>query len=147
MSIQSLQIKICKNSIIFQRYQVNDFEENEDDNEKNEPTDSYYVRPFIPFWSLQSLRFEDVNNCNEIPTQRDKMYPRYVMQKLVRTWLNTDKEWFDKKGIFQILEEDIAAMLDSRFTSKKEMRKYHKREYFFNNVLRFKRPIGVRLSL
>lgn len=120
--------------IIFQRYQVNYFEENEDDNEENEPTDSYYVRPFIPFWSLQSLRFEDVNNCNKIPTQRDKIYPRYVMEKLVRTWLNRDKEWFDKKEIFQILEKDIAAMLESRFTSKKEMRKYFKREYFVNTI-------------
>lgn len=114
--------------IILQRYQVNDFEVNQDANEKNEPTDTYYIRPFIPFWSLQSLRFEDVNSCNEIPTQRDKTYPRYVMEKLVKTWLKRDKEWFDKKEIFEILEEDIADMLDSRFTAKREMRMYYKCE-------------------
>lgn len=41
---------VC-DAIIFQRYQVNDFKENEDENEENEATDTYYVRPFIPFWS------------------------------------------------------------------------------------------------
>lgn len=122
---------------IFQRYQVNEFKKNEDENEKGEPTDAYYVRPFIPFWSLQSLRFEDVNNYNGIPPQRDKTYPRYVMEKLVKTWLKRDKQWFDQKEVFEILEDDIANMLESRFPSKKVLRKYRQRDIFFQIFIIF----------
>lgn len=110
---------------------MNDFKKNEDDSEKGEPTDTYFIRPFIPFWSVQSLRFEDINNYNKVPFQRDSMYPRYVMEKLVKTWLKRDKEWFDQKEVFETLKEDIADMLDSRFPSKRELRKNYKYEYFF----------------
>lgn len=102
------------------RYQVNLFEEN--DEEEDESAYTYFIRPFIPFWSMQSLRFEDVNSYNEIPAQREGKYPRYIMEKLVRTWLRKDKAWFDQKRIFDVLKEDIIAMLDSITPPNKKLR-------------------------
>lgn len=113
----------CSHFLHFKRYQVNLFEENgENYDEEEDESYTYFIRPFIPFWSLQSLRFEDVNSYNTIPAQRDAKYPRYVMEKLVRTWLKKDKTWFDQKEIFDILEEDIIAMLDSIMPPKKQLR-------------------------
>lgn len=111
----------CSHFLHIKRYQVNLFEENGVNHDEKED-DIYFIRPFIPFWSLQSLRFEDVNSYNEIPAQREGTYPRYVMEKLVRTWLKKDKTWFDQKEIFDILEEDIIAMLDSIMPPKKQLR-------------------------
>lgn len=90
----------------------------------------YYIRPFIPFWSLQSLRFEDVNKYNKMQPQRDKKYPRYVMEKLTRTWIKKDKEWFDQKEVYEALKEDIVDMIDSKFPATKKLRKCLT-EYFF----------------
>lgn len=62
------------------------------------------------------------------------MYPRYVMEKLVRTWLNRDKQWFDKKAVFEILKGDIVTMLDSKYPSKEnsDLRKNNTRSFHLN---------------
>lgn len=100
--------------------------ENEDvhDEKMLEAACSYYVRPFIPFWSSQRMKFEDVNSYDVVPPQRDQFYPRYMREKLVRTWINKDKNWFDKREIFDILKENIVAMLESRYSPNKKLRKY-----------------------
>lgn len=103
---------------------MNQFQENENLHDQEEGSDfTYYVRPFIPFWSLQCLRFEDINNYCKVPAQREKRYPRYLMEKLVRTWLMKDKQWFDQENVFAALKEDIGAMLNSQYPSKKNLRK------------------------
>lgn len=121
---QLMLMLTCFHFLHLKRYQVNLYEENcgIHDEEEDESAYTYFIRPYIPFWSLQSLRFEDVNSYNEIPAQREGKYPRYVMEKLVRTWLRKDKTWFDQKEIFDILEEDIIAMLDSIMPPKKKLR-------------------------
>lgn len=103
---------------------MNQFVKNNEDIEECDSVYAYYVRPFIPFWSLQSLRFEDVNSYNEVPSQKNTKYPRYLLEKLVKTWLKKDNTWFDHKEVFDILEDDIADMIDSKFPSKKDLRKY-----------------------
>lgn len=105
------------------RYKVNRFRINEEDHEASDSA-TYYVRPFIPFWSLQSLQFEDVNSYNEVPSQKNTKYPRYLMEKLVKTWLKKDTKWFDQQEVFEILKDDIVAMLDSKFPSPRELRKF-----------------------
>lgn len=77
----------------------------------------YYGRPFIPFFSVQDLEFATINELNKIPKQREGIYPRYVLEKLGRTWIEDegkDKNWFDKATIFDELQKDLVARLDSK---------------------------------
>lgn len=81
----------------------------------------FYIRPYIPFWSVSSLSFDAVNDLNKIPSQREKTYPRYVLEKLGKTWVSTDpvdKHWFDQKEIFEELKDDLILKLQSKFMSK-----------------------------
>lgn len=129
------QFFYCFGFICQQRYQVNQFNEGDRDYGEDDSGYTYYVRPFVPFWSLQSLQFEDINKHDKVPAQRDKTYPRYLMEKLVKTWLRRDKQWFDQKEIFEILKEDIAAMLDSKSPPKKNLRKKNTKKTINSYIL------------
>lgn len=84
----------------------------------------YFVRPYVPFWSAQKLQFEQVNNESEVQSSRTTMTScskRYVFHHLVKKWLN-EEPWFDKKDIYELVEEDLILNLDSiSYGYKKEM--------------------------
>ena len=90
--------------------------------EKDEKDYIFYLRPYIPCWSAQNLLFEEIASLDKIPSQRnEKMYPRYVLEKLGRTWISNDpldKQWFDQENVFQELKEDLASRLQSKHISK-----------------------------
>lgn len=70
------------------------------------------------------------------------------MEKLVRTWLNKDKQWFDKEAVFDILKDDIIAMLDSKNSSKKntDFREYNIRPLFHLH-LSFSHPYDITTAI
>lgn len=66
---------------------------------------------------MQDLDFATINQLTKIPKQREGIYPRYVLEKLGRTWVEDggdDKNWFDKAIIFQELHKDLVARLESK---------------------------------
>lgn len=114
--------------------QVNTFIPNSigNNDEFNSPF-HYYVRPFISFWTEPELTFEEVNEYKSTPSINVENHLRYLMQKLVKTWLNHDKEWFDKSEIFEILKQDLVAMLDSTYVSKNRLSKHWCFVFFFSS--------------
>lgn len=104
-----------------ERYHPNRFIQNTD-SEQQGKSYRYFVRPFVPFWSAQKLTFEQINNEKEIPGSRTgPCSKRYVFQHLGKTWLSDDP-WFDKKEIFELVEEDLILKLDSvSYGYKKEL--------------------------
>lgn len=102
----------------FQRYQFNEFVQNELAVDGNDNDFNFYIRPYIPFWSAESLMFEEIASFGKIPTQRTGPYSRYVLEKLCRTWLSNDphdKQWFDQEAIFKELKEDVVLKLQSKY--------------------------------
>lgn len=95
------------------------FVKNEPVYEEDENDYNFYIRPYIPFWSVQNLSFDQIAALDKIPSQREGTYPRYVLEKLVRTWISydpMDKQWFDTKNIFNELKNDLISKLQSKFT-------------------------------
>lgn len=112
---------------IFQRFKSNSFVRNAEVREADTGSYSFYIRPFITFWSLQSLSFDVINNLKTVPKQREDNYPRYVLEKLARTWhleSPKDSDWFDKKNIYDELKKDLIAKLESKFLSIDSNGKY-----------------------
>lgn len=101
-----------------QRYKSNEYIQNNAPSSTNANSHYlYYVRPFIPFFSVQNLDFTNINELTEIPKQRENKYPRYVLEKLGRTWIGEkgdDTNWFDKATIFEELHKDLVARLASK---------------------------------
>lgn len=107
--------------VFFQRYKFNLFLKPERVDEENGNDYNFYIRPYIPFWSLQSLSFNAIVDLDKVPSQREGMHPRFVLEKLGRTWISidpVDKQWFDQENIFQELKEDLVLKLQSKFISK-----------------------------
>lgn len=110
-----------------QRYKENSFIKNDKDEDEDGVVYLYYIRPFIPFRCVQSLCFETINHIESVPKQREGTYPRYVLEKLARTWISddpVDKDWFDDKRIYDELQQDIVAMLESKFVDVSSSGKY-----------------------
>lgn len=64
------------------------------------------------------MTFADVNNHTRVPTSRDATYikKRYVMQRIVRTWLTLSPEdscWFDTENIYKFVKDDLINKLRS----------------------------------
>lgn len=114
-SISSDKTNAEKNDskIVNERYHPNRFVQNTDSEQQGQSY-RYFVRPYVPFWSSQKLTFEQINKETEIPSSRQTgpCSKRYVFQHLVKTWLNDDP-WFDKKEIFELVEEDLIFKLNS----------------------------------
>lgn len=106
-----------------ERYKMNKFIKNIVKEEEKDPDVkyNYYIRPFIPFWRVQQLDFETVNECHEIPGKNESKYPRHVLHDLVQTWTTEnpqDKRWFDRKDIFELLKDDLALRIQSQVPTK-----------------------------
>lgn len=102
-----------------ERFKSNKFIKNTIEEEKvsDEQTYNYYIRPFIPFWQMQQLKFETINAFDEIPNINEKSCPRYVLHDLVRTWISEnpdDKSWFDREDIYSLLKDDLILRLQSK---------------------------------
>lgn len=72
------------------------------------------------------LTFEEINNFDKIPKQREGKYPRSFMQKLVRTWLcegTKDKMWFDQRNIFNNVKFALIEKLKSHYVDNSKIRK------------------------
>lgn len=103
-----------------QRYQFNEFIKNETSNEEDKSVFFYYIRPYIPFWSAQSLLFDTIARLKTIPSQREGTFSRYVLEKLGKTWISDDpidRQWFDNELVFNELKEDLILRLQSKFNS------------------------------
>lgn len=114
---------------LFQRYQFNQFKTNEtinkeegkregDEEENGENGYNFYIRPYIPFWSAQNLLFVEIAVLDKIKGQREGKYPRYVLEKLSRTWISNDpldKLWFDQENVFEHIKKDLILKLKSKF--------------------------------
>lgn len=110
-----------------QRYKPNEFIQHDEKDESGADF-IYYVRPFIPFWSVQNLSFETINSLTSIPKQREGEYPRYVLEKLGRTWITSNpdgKDWFDQNEIFTALKNDLIMKLESKYSLTANSGKEH----------------------
>lgn len=80
---------------------------------------NFYIRPFIPFWRVQQLNFETINAIDEIPKINDKIYPRYVLHDLVRTWNSKNSYiWFDREDVFNSLKDDLIKRIKSQLPTE-----------------------------
>lgn len=107
----------------FERYKVNKFIKNkvEEQNDLDKKNYNYYIQPFIPFWRLQKLNFETINDYDEIPKINEKTCGRYVLHDLVRTWVSenpNDKCWFDREDIYNLLKDDLILRIQSKLPTK-----------------------------
>lgn len=107
-----------------ERFNPNRFVRNSDSIQVEGTAYRYFVRPYVPFWSSQKLTFEEINKTTEIPSSRtmsSSCSKRYVLHHLVKTW-HRDEPWFDKKEIFDLVQDDLALKLDSiSYGYKKEI--------------------------
>lgn len=91
--------------------QWNHYIQNENISSESESSSyNYYIRPFIPFFTDESLTFEEVNECDQIELQRDTKYTRFLLEKLTRTWLSKypmDKMWFDQQDVYKYLKTPL----------------------------------------
>lgn len=112
-----------------ERFKSNEFIKNTIEEEKvsDEQTYNYYIRPFIPFWQMQQLKFETINAFDEIPNINEKSCPRYVLHDLVRTWISEDpddKSWFDRADIYDFIKDDLILRIHSKLPTTKILRKF-----------------------
>lgn len=113
---------------LIQRYIVNDFRQVTITGEDlvNEEEYKYFIRPYVPFWSIQKLSFSNINEYSTIPTKRQSG-SRDIIYHLVKTWINkepNDRAWFDKQEIYTTLKEALAAKLRSETVVVKDYRKH-----------------------
>lgn len=111
-----------------ERYKVNQFKKGTIEAEKDSETKkfNYYIRPFIPFWRVQQLNFDQINSFNDIPKVNENTCPRYVLHDLVKTWIseNPGDIWFDRKDIFDLLRHDLILRIQSKLPTE-TLRKSH----------------------
>lgn len=117
-----------------ERYNPNRFVRNSDSDELQDKSYRYFVRPYLPFWSSQKLTFEEINKSMEIPSSRttsSSCPKRYVLHHLVKTWL-IDEPWFDKKEIFDLIQDDLRLKLESAsYGYKKEITRTCSQSYCY----------------
>lgn len=105
-----------------ERYKVNSFKKNiiEEQKDPDEKKYIYFIRPFITCWRVQQLLFEVINSFDEIPSNNEGTYPRYVLHDLVQTWIGTDSQdkWFDREDVWNLLKEDVVARIQSTLPTK-----------------------------
>lgn len=102
---------------MLQRYKPNTYVQNEA-TIANDGIYFYYVRPFVPFWCYQSMKFEEINNSQCIPPKRGhEIYKkRGVFHNVVKTWKSnypSDKNWFDRPDVFSLVKKYLIARLNS----------------------------------
>lgn len=108
--------------IYIQRYKVNKYVKNEQE-EASDGDFFHYVRPYIPFFSVQELTFSRINELSKVPPQTEPTCPRYVLNKLERTWIDEeDKNWFDREDVFNELKNDLVEKIQSKLVVDNESR-------------------------
>lgn len=103
-----------------QRYRPNSFVQNRTNKKQQSDNGNYfyYIRPFIPFASIQELTFETVNQCDKIQAYNEGSFPRGVLSNLTKTWLlppPNDREWFDSNTVLNELKESLRARIMSTY--------------------------------
>lgn len=99
---------------------------------------NYYICPYIPFWTDEKLTFQEVNEYVETVLQREDKYPRFLLEKLTRTWSSVhpiDKMWFDNKDVYKYYENSLINRILSKNASKKHTK--IRKQYFYNQHLFF----------
>lgn len=104
-----------------QRYKPNTYVQNNATIANDGESYCYYIRPFVPFWCYQSMKFEEINNSQCLPPKRGHgIYKkRGVFHNLVKTWISkypSDKNWFDRPDVFNLVKEHIISRLNSEST-------------------------------
>lgn len=90
---------------------------------------NYYIRPYIPFLTVNEFSFNDILKLNKNQKQRDGVYPRFFLEKISKTWFASDPidKWFDHIEVYR----HIKGRLINRITGKKAT-KVEKPRKFFN---------------